>query len=199
MNDWLGPWSVPVGRFTLAAVIAFCTASMPMPRAVSASGFTWTRTEYFCEPKTWTWATPLTMEIRWAIEVSAYSSTVDNGSSREWIDRYRIGWSAGLTFWNDGGLGISGGRSDWARAMAVTTSTAAPSRFLDSANCRVICVTPSELVEVMESRPAMAENCRSSGVATEDAIVSGLAPGRAAVTWRVGKSTLGSSLTGRRR
>jgi hypothetical protein len=45
----------------------------------------------------------------------------------------------------------------------------------------------------------MVENCRSSGVATADAMVSGLAPGRLAATWMVGKSTLGRSLTGSRR
>ena len=49
----------------------------------------------------------------------------------------------------------------------------------------------------MESRPAIVENCRSRGVATADAMVSGLAPGRLAVTWIVGKSTFGRSLTGR--
>jgi hypothetical protein len=45
----------------------------------------------------------------------------------------------------------------------------------------------------------MVENCFSSGVATEEAMVSGLAPGSLADTWMVGKSTLGRSLTGRRR
>ena len=44
--------------------------------------------------------------------------------------------------------------------------------------------------------PAMVENCFSSGVATAEAIVSGLAPGSCACTWIVGKSTLGSALTG---
>jgi hypothetical protein len=39
-------------------------------------------------------------------------------------------------------------------------------------------------------------NFCSSGVATEDAIVSGLAPGNAAVTLMVGKSTVGSAATG---
>ena len=53
------------------------------------------------------------------------------------------------------------------------------------------------LVEVIESRPAMVENCFSSGVATDDAIVSGLAPGREALTTIVGKSTLGRLFTGR--
>ncbi len=42
----------------------------------------------------------------------------------------------------------------------------------------------------------MVENCFSSGVATAEAITSGLAPGRFAETEIVGKSTLGKSLTG---
>ena len=65
-------------------------------------------------------------------------------------------------------------------------------------NCIVTDVLPRELVEVIDSMPAMLENCCSSGVATEAAIVSGLAPGRLAETEMVGKSTLGRSLTGRR-
>ena len=63
-------------------------------------------------------------------------------------------------------------------------------------NCSVIEVDPRMLVEVMESRPAMVVNCFSSGVAIEDAMVSGLAPGSDAFTWMVGKSTFGKSLTG---
>jgi hypothetical protein len=57
-------------------------------------------------------------------------------------------------------------------------------------------VDPSELDEVIESMPEIVENCRSSGVATEAAIISGLAPGRPALTCMVGKSTFGRSLTG---
>ncbi len=45
----------------------------------------------------------------------------------------------------------------------------------------------------------MVENSPSSGVATDDAMVSGLAPERLADTRIVGKSTFGSSLTGRAR
>jgi protein-L-isoaspartate O-methyltransferase len=48
----------------------------------------------------------------------------------------------------------------------------------------------------VDTSPAMLENSFSSGVATADAIVSGFAPGSAAWTWSVGKSTLGRSLTG---
>ena len=51
----------------------------------------------------------------------------------------------------------------------------------------------------MESRPAMVENSFSKGVATEAAMVSGLAPESVAVTEMVGKSTVGRSATGRRR
>ena len=47
-------------------------------------------------------------------------------------------------------------------------------------------VLPWLLVELIEVTPAMVENCFSSGVATELAIVSGLAPGRPAMTWIVG-------------
>ena len=59
----------------------------------------------------------------------------------------------------------------------------------------VICVWPRLDVDVMLEMPAMVENCRSIGPATEAAIVSGLAPGRVAVTWMVGKSTRGSAAT----
>ena len=61
---------------------------------------------------------------------------------------------------------------------------------------RDVACCPAMLVEVIESRPAIVENCFSSGVATDEAIVSGLAPGRLALTWIVGKSTFGRSLTG---
>lgn len=44
----------------------------------------------------------------------------------------------------------------------------------------------------------MVENSRSRGVATLEAIVSALAPGREALTKMVGKSTSGSALTGSR-
>ncbi len=63
-------------------------------------------------------------------------------------------------------------------------------------NCRVICVSPSELEEVIWVTLEMSEKARSSGVATEEAIVSALAPGSLASTWIVGKSTCGSGATG---
>jgi hypothetical protein len=62
--------------FTLLRESACSTSSRPIPRVVSARGSTWTRTAYFCEPKTWTCATPVTVEMRWARFVCAYSSTM---------------------------------------------------------------------------------------------------------------------------
>jgi len=60
----------------------------------------------------------------------------------------------------------------------------------------VIAVEPSELVEVIWAIPGIWASCRSSGCATEAAMVSGLPPGRLAETWIVGKSTCGRGATG---
>jgi hypothetical protein len=60
----------------------------------------------------------------------------------------------------------------------------------------VIDVLPSELAEVISETPAMWPNCRSNGVATEDAMIWALAPGSWAETEIVGKSTCGSGETG---
>ena len=62
-------------------------------------------------------------------------------------------------------------------------------------NWMVIWVCPSDDDDVIDEMPAMVENCRSIGAATEAAMVSGLAPGSVAVTWMVGKSTRGSAAT----
>jgi len=91
---------------------------------------------------------------------------------------------------------MSRGRRRCTAAMADCTSCAAASMLRSRLNCSVIEVPPSVLTDVIESMPAMLENCCSSGVATDAAIVSGLAPGRLAETEMVGKSTFGRSLTG---
>ena len=71
------------------------------------------------------------------------------------------------------------------------------SRF--RSNCRVMLLEPMLLVDVISVTPAMRVNCFSSGVATDEAMVSGLAPGSCADTEMVGKSTCGSGDTGRER
>jgi hypothetical protein len=60
----------------------------------------------------------------------------------------------------------------------------------------VICASPSEDVEFIDEIPEIVDNCRSIGDATDEAMVSGLAPGNCAVIWMVGKSTAGSAATG---
>jgi hypothetical protein len=61
----------------------------------------------------------------------------------------------------------------------------------------LIDVTPRVLVELIAVIPAIWLNCFSRGVATDDAISSGLAPGRAALTVIADKSTGGKEATGR--
>jgi hypothetical protein len=55
------------------------------------------------------------------------------------------------------------------------------------------------LTEVIESTTDIAANSRSSGVATADAMVEGLAPGSVVWTEIVGKSTCGNAATGRKK
>ena len=196
---WRSPSIRPIGWLTLACVMAFCSSSKPMSRAASRSGLARIRTANFCEPKTRTCATPLIVESRWASWVSAYSLTCGSGRVGDERAMKKIGASAGLTLRNDGGLGSPGGSLRCAAAMADWTSCAAASMSRSSENCRVMLVAPCELVELSESSPAIVENCPSSGVATVAAMVSGDAPGRLAETEMVGKSTLGSSETGKAR
>ena len=64
------------------------------------------------------------------------------------------------------------------------------------ANCSVTRVEPKVLDEVISVISEICPSARSSGVATVDAMVSGLAPGNEACTEIVGKSTAGSGETG---
>ena len=90
------------------------------------------------------------------------------------------------------------GSSARAALMAPWTSRAAPLISRLMSNWRVTRVEPSELEEVISLTPAIRPSVRSSGVATVAAMVSGLAPGRPAVTEMVGKSTCGKGDTGSR-
>ena len=102
-----------------------------------------------------------------------------------------MGGSAGFTLRKVGGLGMPGGSCRRAAAMADCTSCAAASMLRSSENWSVMLVEPRELVDVIESMPAMVENWRSSGVATEAAMVSGLAPGRLGVHLNGGEVHVG--------
>lgn len=52
------------------------------------------------------------------------------------------------------------------------------------------------LAAIADLTPGKVANCRSSGCATDAAMMSGLAPGRLALTLIVGKSTVGRAATG---
>src|ERR1041385_5134260 len=86
----------------------------------------------------------------------------------------------------------------WLRAALIAdcTSVAASLMLRLRSNCSVMRVEPSEEVEVISFTPAMRPSWRSSGVATVEAMVSGSAPGRLALTEITGKSTCGSGDTG---
>ena len=96
------------------------------------------------------------------------------------------GASAGLTLRYDGSVVISCGSWRWAASSAACTSTAAALTSIDGSNSSVSDVLPWVLVDVIRLMPAMDENCFSSGSATDEAIVSGLAPSRLALTLMTG-------------
>ena len=80
--------------------------------------------------------------------------------------------------------------------MAACTSRAAPLMSRLSPNCMMIWVLPTEEVEVISVTSAIWPRRRSRGVATLVDITDGLAPGRLAWTWMVGRSTAGRDDTG---
>ena len=76
---------------------------------------------------------------------------------------------------------MSGGSCRAARAIIDWTSCAAASMSRSKVNWIVTLVLPCELVELIESTPAIAENCFSSGVARGP--MFRLAPASDAWTW----------------
>src|SRR5579862_2096593 len=183
--DWCGPHMMPVGRLTFWDCTAEVTWSTPSPRDESACGLRAMRTAYFCDPQTPTSATPSTIDRRWAIVVSAVSSSTDSGSTLEVSAMNMTGAAAGLDRWNVGGR-MPVGRYTMAWAMAACTSWAAASILRSTLNWMTRSDEPRSLDDVILSMPAIVENCFSSGVATAAAMVSGLAPGNDANTWIVG-------------
>ena len=80
--------------------------------------------------------------------------------------------------------------------MADWTSCAAASMLRSRSNCSVICVLAEHAGRGHLRHAGDLRELVSSGCATEEAMVSGLAPGSFADTWMVGKSTCGSGATG---
>ena len=193
----VAPFSAPVARLTLALATALTSLSMPIWRVASAAGSAWMRTAYFAEPNTPTCATPSMVESCRASKVSAYSSTSDGfsvvGTHRQEHDRDvgRVLFAEGGRLGQRLGQVAGGGRDRRLHVLRRAVQAAV------QAELQLIWVWPWVLVDVIWSMPVMVENWFSSGAATEDAMVSGSAPGRLAITEMVGKSMLGRSETGR--
>ena len=110
-------------------------------------------------PSTCTCATPLTIEMRWAMRVSAYSSSVHGGMRRRG-DHQVEDRLVGRVH-----LGEGRRRRHALRQQARRLGDRAPARRPrrrrgcgSRSNSSVICVEPSELTEVIDSRPAIIEN-----------------------------------------
>src|ERR1051326_6319620 len=169
---------------------------MPTFILLSRSGFISTRTAGRELPPTKTWPMPSIWAIFCARMESPTSYICGCVMTSEVMAGIMIGASAGLTLRQFGFDGRFAGSSPRAALMAACTSRAAASMSRSRSNCRVMLVEPEELFDVICVTPAMRPNCRSSGVATAEAIVSGFAPGRLAETETVGNSTCGSGATG---
>ena len=89
-----------------------------------------------------------------------------------------IGACDGLILRYCGMPGRALGSSERAALIAACTSRAATLMSLPRSNCTLMRVEPCELFDVISLTPAMVPSARSSGVATVEAIVSGLAPGQ---------------------
>src|ERR1700733_5218664 len=162
----------------------------------SGCGFTSMRTAGSELPPTETWPTPLTCASFCANTDEAMSYSCGLGTTSDSSVISRIGWSAGLIFRYFGRDGRFAGRVPAEELMAACTSRPAELMSRLRSNWSVTEADPTELLDVISVTPAMRVNCFSSGVATDAAITSGLAPGSDAWTVIVGKSTAGSADTG---
>ena len=169
------PSMLPLALLTVVTEMALRTSSSERPLATSFAGSICTRIDGFCSPPMMTWDTPAIWLICCATLVSALSSTTVIGSRSEVADSSMIGESAGFTLRQVGGEGRFFGSWPEAALMAACTSFAAPSMLRSRSNWIVMLLEPSEEVEVSWETPGIWANCRSSGCATDEAIVSGTA------------------------
>ena len=195
---WRPPLKMPTGPSGLALMIASRTSSVAIPAFDSATGLSAIRTAGWSAPVTLTSPTPGTCEIRCAITVSATSYIALVVSVFDVSASTNTGAAAGLALRKRGSDGRSLGKSASEALIAACTSRAARSMLRPIENCSWMLVVPSELVEVIWSRPAIWPSRRSSGAATVEAMTEGSAPGRVADTRIIGKSTLGTDETGRK-
>ena len=190
--------SEPTGAFELAAATAVRSSSRLKPRAASGSGSAAMRTAYFCAPKISTCATPGICEIccgsdRCSAIVVDVGQRQRGRGQRQEQDRLvgRVHLAEARRRRQVGRQAAQRGRDRRLHVERRAVDVAVEVELQ-----RLIEVWPCVEVDVIEVMPAMVENCRSSGAATEAAIVSGLAPGSERRHLMVGKSTRGRAATG---
>ncbi len=103
--------------------------------------------------------------------------TVDSGKVDELNATNSTGKSDGLTLRKLGGVVISIGSRRCAIVSAVWTSSAAASMSRVKSNWIVMVLEPCDEIDDIEEMPGTVESCRSMMPATDDAMVSALAPG----------------------
>ena len=187
---------VPFGLFAVEVNRVARASSKVRPIAASRAGSICTRTARLRSPPMKICDTPEMVESCWARMLSAQSLVSMIGNSSDCTEMMMIGLSDGLTFQKVGGVGRLRGNWPVAAVILACTSSAAASMLRSRSNWMVIEVAPSTEFEVICATPGICANWRSSGWATAVAMVSGLAPGKRALTLMVGNSTRGSGATG---
>ena len=172
----------PRGRLAFDACSAARTSSMLTPRRFRENGISSTRTAGSVPPPSSTSPTPGTCAIFCCSRLDTASYTCPGVLVLDVSAKIITGAAAGLALRYVGLLRRVDGRSARAALMAPWTSRAAESICRFRSNCSVTRVEPVLLLDVISLTPAMTASRRSSGVATLDAMVSGLAPGSDALT-----------------
>ena len=131
------------------------------------------------------------------VEAASYNSLGDRFG--ELSAKPIIGACDGSILRNSGLPGIPAGNSPRTTLIAACTSRAASSKLRSRSKVNTTWVEPWLLDDEIEVMPLILPKARSSGVATVLAILSGLAPGKLAVTLITGKSTCGRGATGSNR
>ena len=198
--DAIAVGEMPFGRVGVGRGRARCAPAPGRCRTCSdASGFSSMRTPGSALPPTITWPTPLTCDSFCAMMVEAASyiwplSRMWRGEREHEDGRIgRIHLAVGGIVRKVGGQIAAGGVDGRLHVARGGVDVAVQIELQGDAG-RSERAGRGHLGDRGD-----APNWRSSGVATEDAMVSGLAPGKPALTEIVGKSTCGSGDTGRNR
>ena len=187
VSVWRGPSSVPIGELAFAVRMRGGNVIEGQIADRKRFGIARTRTANFFWPLICTCATPVIVDNVGEIRSSA--KLFKSGSDIEGMSGQEKGWGIGGIdlavgrrrghFRRQGPLGAQQRRLNIYGSTSISRSCS---------NSRVMVVLPRVLAELITERPEIVENCLSSGVATEEAIVSGLAPGSVALTVIVGES-----------